>query len=104
VARRRDDDVGRPLDPGSLEHVELGPVAVETAVLELLLERVEADRVLLDDHDLVPEPVQRAGQVRSDLPSADDHDGHQRPSPSTDAVSASMAVRVGETISKPRPA
>ena len=53
VAGHRDDDVGRPGDAGRLEHVELGAVAVDDAVAELVLEEVERARSLLDDDDLV---------------------------------------------------
>ena len=40
----RDHDVRRPLDPGALEHEELGRVALVHLVLELRLEVVEARR------------------------------------------------------------
>ena len=44
VAGRGDEQVGRPLDAGALEHEQLGRVAAEHLVLELDLELVEAVR------------------------------------------------------------
>ena len=44
VAGRRDEQVGRALDAGALEHEELGRVAADHLVLELGLELVEAVR------------------------------------------------------------
>ena len=68
VAGHGDDDVGRALDPGPLEHVELGRVAADEAMLELVLEALEAEGALLDQGDLVAVADQRAGDVRADLP------------------------------------
>ena len=42
VPRQRSDDIGRAGDPGPLEHVDLGRVAEQDVVLELLLEPLEA--------------------------------------------------------------
>jgi hypothetical protein len=104
VARDGDDDVGRSGDAGALEDEELRAVAVDRAVLELLLQPLEAGAVLLDERDLVVEREERAGDADPDLAPADDDDEHQtRSPPSADSLRASMAVPVGETTSKPRP-
>ena len=77
VARHRDDDARRPLDPGALEHDELGRVAVDDLVLELVLEPLEAVAPLLDQRHLVPAAEQAAREVRADLAAACDQDVHQ---------------------------
>ena len=106
VARDRHDDVGWTPDPGVLQYVQLGSVAVEGSILELDFERLVAPLVLLDEDDLVVQPTERSGDVRADLSTADDQDEHQALgcSPSTTLVSSSIAVRVGDTIANPRPA
>ena len=76
VAGHRDDDVGRALDPGALEHEELGRVAAVHLVLELGLELVEACRALLDQRHLVAVADQRPRQVRADLAAACDQEVH----------------------------
>ena len=48
VARQREHEVGRPANPGLLEHVDLGCVAEHRLVLELGLESLEAVAILLD--------------------------------------------------------
>ena len=53
VARRGDEDVGRPRDPGLLEDEDLRAVAGLDLVLELLLELLEAIAALLDERHLV---------------------------------------------------
>jgi hypothetical protein len=52
VAGDRDHHVGA-LDPGPLEHPELGGVAVGDVVLELLLDRQVAAPIALDQRHLV---------------------------------------------------
>ena len=76
VARDRDDDVGRPLDAGALEHEELGGVTAVHLVLELRLEHVEAHRPLLDQRHLVAVADQRPRQVRAHLAAACDQEVH----------------------------
>ena len=76
VAGDRDDDVGRALDAGALEHEELGRVALVHLVLELGLEHVVARVALLDQRHLVPGADQRAREVRADLPAACDQEEH----------------------------
>ena len=77
VAGRGQDEVGRPADPGQLEHVQLGRVAELHLVLELLLELLEARRSLLDQRHLVPHPQERAGDVRPDFAASRDDRVHQ---------------------------
>ena len=79
VAGHRDHHVGA-LDPGPLEHPELGGVAVGDVVLELLLDGQVAAAVALDHRHLVLLFEQLAGQVPADLAGADDDDVHQAPS------------------------
>ena len=67
----------RPLDAGALEHEELGRVAVDDDVLELVLEPLEAVAALLDERHLVAGAQQAAREVRADLPAACDQDVHQ---------------------------
>ena len=43
VSRHRHDDVGRTRDAGLLQHVQLGAVAIEGFVPELVLERCRID-------------------------------------------------------------
>ena len=76
VAGHRDHHVGA-LDPGPLEHPELGGVAVGDVVLELLLDRQVAAAVALDHRHLVVLFEQLAGQVPAHLAGADDDDVHQ---------------------------
>ena len=68
VAGGRDEDVGRPRDPGLLEDEELGRVARLHTVLELLLEALEAVAALLDERHLVAHADEAAHEVRADLP------------------------------------
>ena len=104
VAGEGDDDVRRPAEAGLLEDEDLGRVAVDRAVLELLLEPLLARLLLLDEHELVAERKQRPGDAHPDLPSTHDDDEHQlAPADSTLWVSSAIAVFVGETTSKPRP-
>ncbi len=77
VAGEREHDVGRARDPRPLEDEELGRVAALHLVLELVLERLEAVAPLLDQRHLVPEPEERARDVRADLAAAGDDDVHQ---------------------------
>ena len=76
VAGDRDDDVGRPLDAGALEHEQLGRVAAMHLVLELGLERVEPGGPLLDQRHLVAVADQRPRKVRADLAAACDQEVH----------------------------
>jgi hypothetical protein len=104
VAGDRDDDVRRPAEAGPLEDEDLGRVAVDRAVLELLLEALVARLLLLDEDELVAEREQRPGDADPDLPSSHDDDEHQLPpAESTLWLSSAIAVFVGETTSKPRP-
>jgi hypothetical protein len=74
VAGDAQDEVGGPGDPGLLEHVQLGRVAEQHLVLELLLQPLVAVRALLDQRHLVAHAQQRAGDVGADLaPAGDDH-------------------------------
>ena len=104
VARDRDEDVRRAPEPGLLEDEDLGRVAEDGAVLELLLEPLVARLLLLDDGELVTEREERARDAHADLPPAgDDHEHQSRPAERTLSLSAPMAVFVGETTSNPRP-
>ena len=78
VAGDREDDVGRTLDPGALEHVELGRVAAHRnrARTPPRAARV-AVAALLDQRHLVAHLEQRAGDVRADLAAAGDDQVHQ---------------------------
>ena len=98
VAGEREHDVGRPRDPRPLEDEELGRVAALHLVLELVLERLEAVALLLDQRHLVAEPEQRAGDVRADLAAAGDDGVHQ---PTTSSVAP--ARRPGSRTSARRP-
>ena len=79
VARDREHEVGRPLDAGALEHEELRRVSALHDVLELLLERLEAVRPLLDQRDLVVGAQKQAREVGADLAPAADQHVHQCP-------------------------
>ena len=106
VAGDRDHHVG-PLDPGPLQHPELGGVAVGDVVLELLLDGQVAAAVALDHRHLVVLFEQLAGQVPADLPRSDDDDVHAqttllRWAPSRTALSSmSIATRVGQIVCIP---
>src|SRR5581483_1589848 len=109
VAGEGEDDVGRPRDPGALEHVELGRVPALDLVLELVLEPLEAVALLLDERHLVPDPEERAGDVRADLAAAGDDRVHQPATLAggmaqlrTASISVSIAVFVGQTTRRPR--
>jgi hypothetical protein len=108
VAGEREHEVGRPRDPGRLQHVHLGRVAEQDLVLELVLEAVEARLALLDQRHLVLQPKQRACHVGSDLAAARDDHVHQTASARarevTAFVSAAIAVCVGQTVYIPRSA
>src|SRR5829696_1229742 len=102
VARHRHDEVGA-LDPGALEHPQLGRVAVLDGVLELLLDGQVAAPVLLDHGDLVAALEQLAREVPADLARAgDDHvqAGHQAGS-SAAFSSCSIAIWVGQIVCSP---
>ena len=87
-----------------LEHEDLRPVAVDRAVLELLLEPLVAPSFLLDEDELVPKGEKRSRDADADLASADDDHEHQLPpAERTLSLSSAMAVLVGETTLKPRP-
>ena len=64
VAGQRRHDVRRPRDPGALEHEDLGRVAEQRLVLELLLEPLEAVAPLLDQRHLVLAVLERASRAR----------------------------------------
>ena len=106
VARDREDELRRARDPGQLEHVQLGRVAEQHLVLELLLQLLEAVRPLLDERHLVSHPEQRARDVRAHLAAAGDDRVHQRLAPGADARrrAREMAVFVGQTVCIPRAA
>ena len=53
VAGDREHESGRPRDPGALEYVDLGRVAVHDDHAELRLELLEPLTVLLDERHLV---------------------------------------------------
>jgi hypothetical protein len=73
VAGHGDHEVGA-LDAASLEHPQLGPVAVLRGVLELLLDRREPALVGLDHGQLVALVDQLTGEVPADLAGPyDDH-------------------------------
>ena len=76
VAGDGDHEVGA-LDPGALQHPQLGAVAVLDAVLELLLDDRVAVLVGLDDRHLVPLLDQLPREVPADLAGADDQDVHR---------------------------
>ena len=75
VAGDRDHHVGA-LDPGPLQHPELGGVAVGDVVLKLLLDGQVAAAVALDHRHLVVLLEQLASQVPADLARSDDDDVH----------------------------
>ena len=77
VAGHRDHHVGA-LDPGPLEHPQLGRVAVLDVVLELLLDGQVAVAVVLDQRHLVLLLEQLPREVPADLSCADDDDVHVR--------------------------
>ena len=100
----------RPLDAGPLEHEDLGRVAVDDDVLELVLEPLEPVAALLDERHLVAGAQQAAREVRADLPAACDQDVHQvfadlhglgTSQARTASVSRSIAVEVGQTVRMP---
>ena len=76
VAGDCDDEVRRACDARPLEDEELGRIADDRRVLEVLLELNEAVPVLLDDRHLVPHASKRAREVRADLATARDEDEH----------------------------
>ena len=80
VAGHRDHHVGA-LDPGPLEHPELGGVTVGDVVLELLLDGQVAPPIALDQRHLVVLLEQLPSQVPADLARTDDDDVHGRPLP-----------------------
>ena len=92
VAGDRDHHVGT-LDSGSLEHPQLGGVAVDDVVLELLLDRQVAASVRLDHRHLMVLFEKLAGQVPTDLPRSDDDDVH--------ALSVSYAASAGPFAEAP---
>ena len=79
VPRHREDEVGWPLDPGSLEDEELGRIAALDDVLELLLERGEPVAALLDQRHLVTRPQEQTREVRPHFPASGNEDVHQCP-------------------------
>ena len=82
VAGDREHEVGGALDPGRLEDVELGRVAVVDVEVELLLEPAVAVEALLDQRHLVVRADQRARHVGADLAAArDDRRTSRRPLP-----------------------
>ena len=95
-----------PVDPGSLEHRDLGGIAADHGWAELLLESCEAVGPLLDERDLVAEVDERARHVRPDLPAAGDDRVHQAlafgVAACTVANSSEIAVWVGQTMVIPR--
>ncbi len=91
--------------------MQLGRVAEQHLVLELVLELVEAVRALLDQRHLVPHREQRARDVGADLAAAGDDRVHQAlascacfDSLRTAALSAEIAVCVGQIVRIPRAA
>ena len=111
VARDAEHELGRTADPGALEHVQLGRVAEQDLMLELVLELVEPVRPLLDQGHLVPHLQQRAGDVGADLAAACDDRIHQAlaswasfDSLRTAVVRAEIAVCVGQIVRMPRAA
>ena len=97
-------------DTGALEHVQLGRVAEQHLVLELVLQLLEAVRALLDQRHLVPHGEQGACDVGADLAAAGDDRVHQLCSSAagialrTAAPSAEIAVWVGQIVRRPRAA
>ena len=109
VARDAEDELGWTADPRELEHVQLGCVAEQHLVLELLLELLETVGALFDQRHLVPHGEHGARNVRTDLAAARDDGVHQAVAPSFDsfftaAVSAEIAVCVGQIVRMPRAA
>ncbi len=104
VAGHRDDDVGRAGDAGRLKHVELGAVAVDDAVAELVLEHVGPRPLGLDHGHLVRLGDERACEVGAHLPAADDDREHHVAARALRAqrVRPSIAIFTGEITSKPR--
>ena len=109
VAGDPEDEVGRPRDPGALEYVDLGRVALLHLVLQLTFELLEAVLALLDHGHLVTHADQRSRQVRADLPASRDQDVHQLATGArftsqerTASVSTEIAVDVGDTVRSPR--
>ncbi len=107
VARHREQELGRPRDPGALEDGDLGRVAADHGRAELLLESREAIRSLLDQRHLVAEVEQRARHVRAHLAAARDDDVHQAGvalgvAARTVSRSPAIAVCVGQTMLIPR--
>ena len=92
--------------------MQLGRVAEQNLVLELVLELLVAVGPLLDQRHLVSHPEQRAGDVRADLAAAGDDRIRHQPLTSalclvslrTAAVSAEIAVCVGQIVRMPRAA
>ena len=117
VARHREDDVGRPVDPGALEDVDLRRIAAQRHGAELLLELLEAVAALLDERHLVPHVEQRGADVGPDLAAAGDDQVHQLSVRTDDAAAAAatvatsqartastryeIAVCVGQTVRRP---
>ena len=100
--------LGRPLDPGALEHEELGRVAVDDDVLELVLEPLEPVTALLDQCHLVTGAQQAPREVGADLSAACDQDVHRQARAGCGtaqrraaSVSASIAFEVGQTVRMP---
>src|SRR5947209_10292168 len=102
VARHRDHQVG-PLDPGPLEHPQLGRVAVLHGVLELLLDDQVAAPVALDERDLLALVDELAREVPAHLAAADDQDVHQAESSERSSARRNMSIAcwVGEIVPSP---
>ena len=105
------DEVGRTRDPGALEHVDLGRVAEQHLVPELLLELLVAVRPLLDERHLVAHvSSERATFAPTLPPPATIAYVHQlltvrarpRRRTRTASVSTEIAVCVGQTVCRPR--
>ena len=108
VAGHGEDELRRPGDPGQLEHVELGRVAEQHLMLELLLELLEARRALLDQRHLVPPRRSERATFAPTLPPPATIAYIRRSSPPrrlrTRVASSEIAVCVGQTVSIPRSA
>ena len=86
------------------EDEELGRIAGLHAMLELLLEALEAVAALLDERHLTAHADEAAHEVRADLPTADDDDVHQAGASAyvvTASISARMAREVGQIVRIP---
>ncbi len=111
VAGHGHDQVGA-LDPGPLQHVQLGGIAEPRDVLELLFENAVAVAIVVQQRHLVAHLHERRGQVRPHLAATNDQDIHglivsiyaTAPRPGVAQIASmveSIAAEVAQTVRRP---